>query len=81
MNDKILTKQTVMKMFNINRRTFELWVQREGLPCIRIGSNKRFVRLSELYQWLHQKTLNPVSKIPIEPSTQSDFKWERIFSK
>jgi hypothetical protein len=79
MNDRLLSKQHVIKMFNINRRTFELWVERDNLPCIKIGSNKRYVRESQLYSWLKTKTINqPISEdITVE---KDNFKWKKVFS-
>jgi excisionase family DNA binding protein len=55
MNDKLLTKYQVMEYLSIGRRKFEDLVSNDGLPCIRIGKYKRYVRSSDLDRWLGER--------------------------
>ena len=59
MDDRLMTKGEVLKHLQITRGKFEELVRDEGLPCIRVGSYKRYVRLNQLNQWLDSKTINP----------------------
>jgi len=54
-----MTKGEVLKHLQITRGKFEELVKDDGLPCIRVGSYKRYVRLNQLNQWLDSKTINP----------------------
>lgn len=58
-----MTKYEVMNQLQITRKKFEELVKNDGLPCIRIGSYKRYVRLSHLNEWLDRKTLNHPLKV------------------
>lgn len=58
-----MTKYEVMNQLQITRKKFEELVKNDGLPCIRIGSYKRYVRLSHLNEWLDGKTLNHPFKV------------------
>ena len=59
MDDRLMTKGEVLKHLQITRGKFEELVKDDGLPCIRVGSYKRYVRLNQLNQWLDSKTINP----------------------
>ena len=78
MDDRLLTKNEVLKHLQITRGKFEELVKDEGLPCIRIGSYKRYVRLSHLNEWLDKKTINLPSEV-LETSTE-EFEWKKIWS-
>ena len=78
MEDRLLTKYQVMDHLSITRKKFEELVNDEGLPCIRIGSYKRYVRSSHLNKWLDNKTLNLPSEV-LEPSSD-EFEWKKIWS-
>ncbi|MBM3454500.1 MAG: helix-turn-helix domain-containing protein [Bacteroidetes bacterium] len=77
MEDRLMTKGEVLKHLQITRGKFEELVKDEGLPCIRIGSYKRYVRLSHLNEWLDKKTLNLPSEV-LETSTD-EFEWKKIW--
>jgi excisionase family DNA binding protein len=77
MEDRLITKGEVLKYLQITRGKFEELVNDEGLPCIRIGSYKRYVRLSHLNEWLDKRTLNLPSEV-LETSTD-EFEWKRIW--
>ncbi len=77
MDDRLMTKYQVMEHLSITRKKFEELVKDEGLPCIRIGSYKRYVRLSHLNGWLDRKTLNLPPEI-VETTTD-EFEWKKIW--
>ena len=78
MEDRLMTKYQVMEQLSITRKKFEELVRDEGLPCVRIGSYKRYVRSSHLNEWLDKKTLNLPSEV-LETST-NEFEWKNIWS-
>ena len=78
MDDRLLTKNEVLKHLQITRGKFEELVKEDGLPCIRVGSYKRYVRLSHLNEWLDMKTLNHPLKV--SESKEDEFEWKRIWS-
>ena len=77
MDDRLMTKYQVMEHLSITRKKFEDLVKDEGLPCIRIGSYKRYVRLSHLNEWLDRKTLNLPSGVT--EMIEHEFEWKRIW--
>jgi hypothetical protein len=77
MEDRLMTKYQVMEHLSITRKKFEELVRDEGLPCIRIGSYKRYVRLSHLNEWLDRKTLNLPSGVT--EMIEHEFEWKRIW--
>jgi hypothetical protein len=46
-----ITKQQLMKMYNVNRTTIEEWRKRFGLPIIEISSHKKYIRKDDLLMW------------------------------
>jgi hypothetical protein len=76
-DDRLMTKYQVMEHLSITRKKFEDLVKDEGLPCIRIGSYKRYVRLSHLNEWLDRKTLNLPSGVT--EMIEHEFEWKRIW--
>jgi len=79
MEDKLLTKYEVMNYLNISRRHFEKLVTEENLPIIKITQNKRYMRLSDLHQYLNTKMVNHPQETTHE--VQPDFQWNNIWSK
>lgn len=49
-----ITKQQLMKMYNVNRTTIEEWRRRFGLPIIEISSHKKYIRKDDLLIWENQ---------------------------
>ncbi len=49
-----ITKQQLMKMYNVNRTTIEEWRKRFGLPIIEISSHKKYIRKDDLLMWENQ---------------------------
>ena len=46
-----ITKQQLQKLYGVNRKTIEDWVQNYNLPMIQISPYKRFVRKKDLLEW------------------------------
>ena len=51
MEDEIYSKQQILKYFKINRKTFESWRKKYGLPVIEVSPNKKYIRKSDLIEW------------------------------
>ena len=49
--DKRITKQQLQKIYGVNRKTIEHWVENYELPMIQISPYKRFIRESDLLEW------------------------------
>ena len=53
-----ITKQQLMKMYNVNRTTIEEWRRRFDLPIIEISSQKKYIRKTDLLEWENQMKQN-----------------------
>ena len=53
-----ITKQQLMKMYNVNRTTIEEWRRRFGLPMIQISSHKKYIRKTDLLEWENEMKEN-----------------------
>ena len=53
-----ITKQQLMKMYNVNRTTIEEWRRRFWLPMIQISSHKKYIRKTDLLEWENQMKQN-----------------------
>ena len=49
--DKRIPKSEILKMYGIDRTTFELWVKERGLPVIEVSTHSKYVRESDLVDW------------------------------
>lgn len=49
--DERIPKKEILKMYGIDRTTFELWVKERGLPVIEISTHSKYVRKSDLIDW------------------------------
>ncbi len=49
-----ISKQELMKMYNVGRGTIEEWRKRFGLPMIEISSHKKYIRREDLMRWENQ---------------------------
>jgi hypothetical protein len=63
-----ITKQQLMKIYNVNRTTIEEWRKRFGLPIIEISSHKKYIRKDDLLMWEN----NMKDKICFERLTSTD---------
>lgn len=55
-----ITKQQLMKMYNVNRTTIEEWRKRFGLPMIEISSHKKYIRKDDLLMWENEMKQNHI---------------------
>ena len=46
-----IPKSEILKMYGIDRTTFELWVRERGLPVIEVSSHSKYIRKSDLIDW------------------------------
>jgi hypothetical protein len=46
-----IPKREILKMYGIDRVTFELWTKERGLPVIEVSTHSKFVRKSDLIEW------------------------------
>jgi transposase len=46
-----ISKQELQKMYGVNRKTINDWVENYNLPMIQISPYKRYVRKSDLLEW------------------------------
>ena len=46
-----LSKQDLMKMYNVDRTTIEEWRRRFVLPIIEISSHSKYIRREDLLKW------------------------------
>lgn len=49
--DKRLSKKEILKMYGIDRMTFEQWVKERGLPVIEVSTHSKYIRESDLIDW------------------------------
>jgi hypothetical protein len=58
--DKRLSKKEILKMYGIDRITFEIWVKERNLPVIEISTHSKYIRKKDLIEWennlIHQKS-------------------------
>lgn len=46
-----IPKSEILKMYGIDRTTFELWVRDRNLPVIQITSHSKYIRKEDLIEW------------------------------
>lgn len=46
-----LTKQDLMKLYNVDRVTIEEWRRNYNLPLIVVSSHSKFIRKEDLLAW------------------------------
>jgi len=64
MSEERITKKEIMKMYNIDRVTVEVWREKYGLPIIEISSHSKYVRREDLVNWENQMILkNKLKKV------------------
>ena len=57
MSEERITKKELMKMYNIDRVTVEVWREKYGLPIIEISTHSKYVRREDLINWENQMVL------------------------
>ena len=76
--DRLIPKQEVMTYLNISRKTFERLVRDYGLPMINLGY-KRYIRESDLNDFLNKHTVNKVENIVEVSEHSEEFEWKKIW--
>jgi hypothetical protein len=46
-----IPKKEILKIYGIDRMTFEMWVRERGLPVIEVSSHSKYVRKTDLIEW------------------------------
>ncbi len=46
-----IPKKDILKIYGIDRMTFEMWVRERGLPVIEVSSHSKYVRKTDLLEW------------------------------
>ncbi len=46
-----IPKKDILKIYGIDRMTFDDWVRNRGLPVIEVTSHSKYVRKSDLIEW------------------------------
>jgi hypothetical protein len=46
-----IPKREILKIYKIDRMTFDDWVRERGLPVIEVTSHSKYVRKSDLIEW------------------------------
>jgi len=49
--DERIPKKEILKIYGIDRITFEMWVRERGLPVIEVSSHSKYVRKTDLLEW------------------------------
>jgi len=57
MSEQRITKKELMKMYNIDRVTVEVWREKYGLPIIEVSSHSKYVRREDLINWENQMVM------------------------
>ncbi len=57
MSEERITKKELMKMYNIDRVTVEVWREKYGLPIIEISTHSKYVRREDLINWENQMVM------------------------
>lgn len=65
-NEERITKQQLMKMYNVDRTTIESWVKERGLPMIEISSHSKYVRREDLIKFENSMIKNHRPNLLIE---------------
>lgn len=52
-----IPKKDILKMYGIDRMTFEMWVRERGLPVIEVSSHSKYVRKTDLIEWENNRIL------------------------
>jgi hypothetical protein len=52
-----IPKKEILKIYGIDRMTFEMWVRERGLPVIEVSSHSKYVRKTDLLEWENNQIL------------------------
>lgn len=65
MNERI-SKQELMKLYDVDRTTIESWITERGLPMIEISSHSKYVRHEDLIKFENSMIKNHKPNLLIE---------------
>ena len=66
MMEERISKQELMRCYNVDRSTIESWINNRGLPMIRISSHRKYVKKSEWLAWEKKMMINKTEEDGIE---------------
>ena len=46
-----IPKKEILKMYGIDRTTFELWIKERKLPVIEVSTHSKYIRRKDLIEW------------------------------
>ena len=52
-----IPKKDILKIYGIDRMTFDDWVRNRGLPVIEVTSHSKYVRKTDLIEWENNRIL------------------------
>ena len=58
MNKERISKQDLMKIYNVDRSTIENWIKARGLPMIEISSHSKYISRENLETWENKMIKN-----------------------
>ena len=61
-----ITKQELMKLYQVDRTTIENWITRYNLPMIEISSHSKYVRSEDLINWENRMTRSKIKLVENE---------------
>ncbi len=61
-----ITKQELMKLYQVDRTTIENWITRYNLPMIEISSHSKYVRSEDLINWENRMTRSKIKLVEDE---------------
>ena len=65
-----ISKQELIRCYNIDRSTIESWVKNHGLPMIRISSHSKYVKKSDWLAWERKMMINKTKEDGVEQSKE-----------
>lgn len=52
---EIMTPDEIAEFFGVTRKTIYTWINKEGMPSFKVGSNRRFI-IKDCIEWLRTKS-------------------------
>lgn len=67
--DRYLTAADVATLLGVRARTVPLWVQRYGLPCVRLSGATIRYRRAEVEEWVRRRSAAETATVAPPPTT------------
>lgn len=58
LNEIRITKKQLMRLYDVDRTTIEIWIKDYGLPMIQITSHSKYIREQDLIEWENKMKKN-----------------------